>query len=68
MTDASRSSVSPVLVHRFRLAAVLVGAGLAVEGATLLSSSAAAFVVFAAAGVSLVVAGFCVYLWAAATR
>jgi hypothetical protein len=55
-------------VHRFRLAAVLVGAGLAVEGATLLSSSAAAFVVFAAAGVSLVVAGFCVYLWAAATR
>jgi hypothetical protein len=55
-------------VRRFRLAAVLVGTGLTVEGATLLSSSAAAFVVFAAAGVSLVVAGFCVYLWAAATR
>lgn len=61
-------AVSRGLVRRYRLAAALVATGLAVQGATLFSSSAAAFVAFAVFGVSLVVVGFGVYLWAAATR
>lgn len=62
MTDtASR------LVRRLRLAGLLLGLGLLIEAATLFWPHPTAFLVFALAGGTLVVAGVFLYLFAIAT-
>lgn len=54
--------------RRARLAAGLVGAGMAIEAASLPWAHPLAFLATTLVGASLVVAGACLYLWAEASR
>ncbi len=68
----TRSGGSPLLAPRFerraRLAAVLVGSGLAVEAASLPWAHPIAFLSTTLIGATLVVTGACLHLWAEVSR
>ena len=58
---------SAPLPRRLRLAGWLVGAGVAVQAATLFSGHPLAFILFVGVGLTLVGAGALLFLWSVAT-
>ncbi|HEY7334623.1 MAG TPA: hypothetical protein VH639_07045 [Bryobacteraceae bacterium] len=54
---------SPKIEERIRWAGFLVGAGLAIQGVTLIASHPLAFVAFLGIGVPITAAGVVLYLW-----